>query len=489
MVNGEVSAVEALSPAARLFHAPRFNCHIIAIIGCRTSINPSVIKQGLNLTLLNHPRFSSKLVMDDKKDAKMKWTRSTVNVDDHVIVPDYDPEMENPDQFVEDYISYMTTMPMDFSKPLWELHLLNVKSSEAEATGVFRIHHSLGDGASLISLLLACTRKTSDPEALPSVPEHKGKGSSGGGRGFWWLFLAIWWAIRLIWNTIMDLLVFVATLLFLKDTENPLKGESAGDDHEHAPKRIVHRNVSLDDIKLVKKAMNMTVNDVVLGITQAGLSRYLNRSYGEIKIEHEQQNQNSSSLPKSMRFRATVLVGLRPTKGIQELADMMAKESKGRWGNCIGYVLIPFKIGLEKDPLDYVRKAKATIDRKKLSLEAFCTYSIAQLVINIFGFKVGGTIAKRVLSRITMAFSNVVGPLEDISFYGHPIAFVAPTVYGQPQALTIHYQSYVNKMTIVLAVDPNVISDPHQLCADIQESLTIIKDAVLQKKLIINDVV
>ncbi|TXG66555.1 hypothetical protein EZV62_007830 [Acer yangbiense] len=297
--------------------------------------------------------------------------------------------------------------------------------------------------------------------------------------------MAIWWAIRLIWNTIMDLLVFVATLLFLKDTKNPLKGESAGVDHEHAPKRIVHRNVSLDDIKLVKKAMNMTINDVVLGITQAGLSRYLNRSYGKI----EQQNQNSSSLPKSMRIRATVLVGLRPTNGIQELADMMAKESKGRWGNCIGYVLIPFKIGLEKDPLDYVRKAKATIDRKKLSLEALCTYSIAQFVINIFGFKVGGAIAKRVLSRITMAFSNVVGPLEDISFYGHPIAFVAPTVYGHPQALTIHYQSYVNKMTIVLAVDPNVISDPHQLCADIQESLTIIKDAVLQKTLIINDVV
>ncbi|KAI9156133.1 hypothetical protein LWI28_001110 [Acer negundo] len=470
MVN---EAVEALSPAARLFHAPRFNCHIIAILGCKTSINPSVIKQGLNLTLLNHPRFSSKLVMDDKKGVKMKWIRTTVNVEDHVIVPDYDPEMANPDQFVEDYISYMTTMPMDFSKPLWELHLLNVKSSEAEATGVFRIHHSLGDGASLISLLLACTRKTSDPKALPSVPEHKGKDSGGGRQGFWWLCLAIWRAIRLIWNTIMDLLVFVATLLFLKDTKNPLKGESDGVDHEHAPRRIVHRNVSLDDIKLVKKAMKMTVNDVVLGITQAGLSRSLNRSYG---------NQNSSSLPKSMRFRATVLVGLRPTKGIQELTDMMEKESKGRWGNCIGYVLIPFKIGLENDPLDYVRKAKATIDRKKLSLEALCTYSIAQFVIKIFGFKVGGAIAKRVLSRITMAFSNVVGPLEDISFYGHPIAFLAPTVYGHPQALTIHYQSYVNKMTIVLAVDPNVISDPHQLCADIQESLTIIKDAVQKVK-------
>ncbi|KAH7543863.1 hypothetical protein JRO89_XS15G0034700 [Xanthoceras sorbifolium] len=671
MVNGEASSttdddhqVEPLSPAARLFHAPRFNCHIIAIIGCKTSINPSVIKEGLKHSLINHPRFSSKLVFENKMRTKMKWTRITVNIEDHVIVPDLDPKMENPDQFVEDYISYMTTIPMDFSKPLWELHLLNVKTSDAEAIGVFRIHHSLGDGGSLISLLLACTRKTADPEALPTLPEHRRK-DSGGSRGFWWLFLAIWTAIKLVWNTFMDLLVFVATLLFLKDTKNPLKGESA----EHGPMRIVHRTVSLDDIKLVKTAMSMTVNDVVLGVTQAALSQYLNRSYSKVKQDHEQENQNSCSLPKSMRFSATVLVNLRPTTGIQalsigdpkepltvlddklkvkqfeareihrpqpksksmghdwgvrggglgigphkgiwkrlagdkmkvetgnkfkemygkrnsvklqsaykqneveddfgspppagsvklntddamdvkevmdivnsgtipssdmglvilefhallnklrvlgccfsprstnsvadglskyalvsksvsfwiencppsDLANMMAKKSKVRWGNCIGYVLIPFIIALQNDPLDYVRRAKATIDRKKLSLEALCTYSIAKLV--------GGAIANRVLSKITMAFSNVVGPLEDISFYGHPLAFLAPTVYGHPQALTIHFQSYVNKMIVVIAVDSNVISDPRQLCEDIEESLRIIKDAAVEKTFMFKDVV
>ncbi|KAK4851189.1 hypothetical protein QYF36_013075 [Acer negundo] len=192
----------------------------------------------------------------------------------------------------------MTTMPMDFSKPLWELHLLNVKSSEAVATEVFRIHHSLGDGASLISLLLACTRKTLDPDALPSVPEHKGKDSNGGGRGFWWFFMAIWWAIRLIWNTIMDLLVFVAKLLFLKDTKNPLNGESAGVDHEHDPKRIVHRNVSLDDIKsfLKKKPSSVKKHDISSLEEEASLSsrlylRFLTASseidhwFGELTVE------------------------------------------------------------------------------------------------------------------------------------------------------------------------------------------------------------
>ncbi|XP_044464005.1 wax ester synthase/diacylglycerol acyltransferase 11-like [Mangifera indica] len=461
---------EPLSPAAQLFHSPSFNCYIVAIIGTRTRLDPVVIKQGLK-TLINHPRFSSKLVTQGRK---MRWARTTVNVDNHVIIPDLDAELENPKNFVEDYISHMTTQPLDLSKPLWELHLLNVKTSEAEAVGVLRIHHSIGDGASLISLLLACTRKTRDPEALPSVPVQKNEGPGGRAKGVWWVFLAIWSGIMLIWNSVVDLIMFSATTLFLKDTKTPLKGDGPG--NEHAPKRFVHRTLDLEDIKLVKNAMNMTVNDVLLGVTQAALSRYLDR----IDSKTDQDGgQKSSNHPRNIRLRASALVNLRPTTGIQALAEMMEKGSKCRWGNKIGYVLLPFKIGLQNDPLNYVHGAKATMDRKKLSLEALCTYSVAKFVLKAFGCKVGAATAVRVLSNTTMAFSNVVGPSEEISFYGHPIAYIAPSVYGHPQALTIHFQSYVNKMSVVIAADPDVIPHPHQICEDVDESLQIIKKAAL----------
>jgi hypothetical protein len=184
---------------------------------------------------------------------KKKWRRTTVNLEDHVIIPDLDPEVDFPDQFLEDYISNLTRNPMDLSKPLWELHLLCMKTSDAEAVGVFRIHHSMGDGASLVSLLLACTRKTSDPEAVPSVPVKKRAGSTNSG-GFWWLFLAVWSGLRLIWNTLVDMLVFVATIVFLKDTKTPIKGSPGV---ELNTKKFVHRTVNLDDIKLVKNALNM----------------------------------------------------------------------------------------------------------------------------------------------------------------------------------------------------------------------------------------
>ncbi|EEF45726.1 conserved hypothetical protein [Ricinus communis] len=413
---------EVLSPAARLFHAPRFNCYIISIIGSNTAIDPGLVKVSLQQTLVKHPRFSSNL-------------------------------------------------------PLWELHLLNLRTSNAEAIGVFRMHHSIGDGASLMSLLLACTRKTSDPDSLPTIPVQKRAGSGSSPGGFWWFFIAIWLVLRIIWNTFVDLILFSATILFLKDTKTALKGSSGVD---LKPKRLVYRTISMDDIKLVKNKMNITINDVILGITQAGLSRYLYAEYGEAK------QQKKISLLKRIRLRATVLINLRPTPGIQTLAELMSKESnqaKWGWGNRIGYIVLPFRIALQDDPLEYIRQAKAAIDRKKLSLEAICTYRIAKLVLAIFGVKVASAIAHRFLLNTTMAFSNVVGPLEEISFCGHPISFLAPSVYGHPHALTIHYQSYFNKMTIVLAVDPDVIPHPHNLCHHLEESLNIIKDAVVDKGL------
>lgn len=222
-----------------------------------------------------------------------------------------------------------------------------------------------------------------------------------------------------------------------------------------------------------------------MGVTQAGLSRYLNRKYGDQSEIEDGENGKKNNIPKSIRLRASVLVNVRPTPGIQTLADLMADESnnpKWGWGNRIGYIILPLTVGLQDDPLEHLRRAKAMVDRKKLSLEATFSFHSAILLIKLFGAKASAAIARRVISNTTLAFSNVVGPLEEISFYGHPVAFIAPSVYGSPHALTIHFQSYCKKMTIVLAVDPDVIPDPHKLCDDLEKSLEIIKDSVVKRE-------
>jgi hypothetical protein len=48
----------------------------------------------------------------------------------------------------------------------------------------------------------------------------------------------------------------------------------------------------------------------------------------------------------------------------------------------------------------------------------------------------------------------------------------------------IHVVSYVNKMKIIVSVDEGVVPDPHQICDDIEESLKLIKNAVIEKGLV-----
>ncbi|RRT38971.1 hypothetical protein BHE74_00031104 [Ensete ventricosum] len=62
--------------------------------------------------------------------------------------------------------------------------------------------------------------------------------------------------------------------------------------------------------------------------------------------------------------------------------------SGDRWGNLLGYLLLPFPVAMYKDPLEYVRKGKAIADRKKNSMEALFTHRSAAVVFKHCGFKV-----------------------------------------------------------------------------------------------------
>ncbi|CAI5511980.1 unnamed protein product [Closterium sp. Naga37s-1] len=71
--------------------------------------------------------------------------------------------------------------PFDPNRPLWQVHLIHLPAGsrpgeprQPHSAAVFRIHHALGDGISLMSLLLAATRRTDNPDLLPSLPGSLG---------------------------------------------------------------------------------------------------------------------------------------------------------------------------------------------------------------------------------------------------------------------------------------------------------------------------
>ncbi|MCE3215535.1 hypothetical protein HAX54_002743 [Datura stramonium] len=381
----DIAAVEdePLSPTARLFQDSRFDVHAVAFMACKTRISPQPVKDKLARTLLKHPRFTSLMVVDEENVADMKWVQTKVDLDQHIIIPEVDES--EAEKFVEDYIYNLSKTSLDRSKPLWDLHIINVKTRDAESVAVFRVHHSLGDGTSLISLLLACTRQTADELKLPTIPTKKRRPTPSGyseKEGWFKLLGTLWLFIRMLVNSAVDVFMFIITIIFLKDTKTPISAVNT------VPRRIVHRIISLDDMKFVKNAMDVTINDVALGLTQAGLSKYLNRRYA-VGGKDKGATERNNNLPNGIRLRSCLIINLRSSAGIEDLADMMEKGSKGNrgWGNWFGYVLLPFKIALRDNPLDYVKEAKATVDRKKLSFEALFTFTIAELLIKFFGVK------------------------------------------------------------------------------------------------------
>ncbi|KAF6173054.1 hypothetical protein GIB67_006430 [Kingdonia uniflora] len=472
---------EPLSPASRLFHEPSYNCYIIVTMRFKEKIDVDVFKSGIEKSLATHPRFSSLHVMDTTKHGEMKLVQTVVDIENHFYVPHLDPNMNTPDQFVEDYISNLSKTTINMSKPLWELHILNIKTMESEAVVVFRIHHSLGDGPSVISLLLSCCRKISNPEAVPTVATRKRLVSMTmiNSNIFLWWFLKIYAIFRLVWNTIVDISICTAVSVYLKDVHTPLKGPPGV---EFRPRRFVHRTVSMDDIKLVKSATNSTINDVVVGVATAGLSRYLNRIYGKNTIEEEKNN-----LPKNIWITASIPVNLRGSAEIQDLTEMMENRiQKIKLSNKIGSILFPFAIALRHNPLDYIWDAKATIDRKKQSLGAKYLFFFSNLIAKIFGYKVATALFNRGLLHISAIFSNIAGPLEEISMFGNPVESIGVSVYGLAEAFTLHFHSYAKKMTMVLSVDEDTIPDPHHLCDDLEESLRLIKDAAIASRIMRN---
>ncbi|MCO5553434.1 hypothetical protein L7F22_006955 [Adiantum nelumboides] len=165
-----------------------------------------------------------------------------------------------------------------------------------------------------------------------------------------------------------------------------------------------------------------------------------------------------------LRVRACALVNTRKSPGLQELKSMLSGGAQARWGNNMGYVILPVPLLADENPLNYVHKAKSIIDKKKLSLGAAFSYASGKFLISLIGSKVPKRLTYNCTSHTTLAFSNIFGPLEEIQFFGHPVTHIIPTVAGQPQALCVHVQSYMGKVTLVVSSAKDIIPDPERLC-------------------------
>ncbi|KAI5002631.1 hypothetical protein ZWY2020_027281 [Hordeum vulgare] len=352
---------------------------IVLMMGLGAPVNLPVFRDGIETELVTRlPRFHSIQVMDESTYGQPRWVNTDVNVDDHIVIPRLDPldVASDPEKAVEDYVASLSLLPMDRCRPLWEFHFLDFPTSEAASTVVLRLHHSIGDCMSITTLLVASSRSMANRARLPAMPpppKRTGPIYQPPARPplssvhYLALFAWIWSYFVLVWHTLVDTALIVATILFLSDPRTLfIRAQDHGESSRR--KRFVHRSLSFDDVKLIKTAMNCTINDVLVGVTSAALSQYYFRKTGD-------------SNTKKIGLRSCVLVDARPVSTRQTYVTRVET------GNRLSGLMCPFNITLQDDPLEYVREAKRFMHRKKSSLAVMFTPVVGEMLVKYFGIK------------------------------------------------------------------------------------------------------
>lgn len=353
---------------------------------------------------------------------------------------------------LQDLVSDLMSTPLDFTKPLWQFHL--VEGYQGGTAWICRLHHCIGDGIGLMRVLLAMADKS--PDAVWQPPEEP-EGSQRG-RSPWRIITGpataaidatrrvtgavVSGGIDLVSNPsqAMDYARFgtettmaLGRLLLLPpDPKTIYKGPLG------VPKRAAWSDpISLPKVKAIGRATGSTVNDVLLSAVAGALRRYAHTHSQEVE---------------GLNVRGVIPVNLRHESAQVEL------------GNRFGLVFLSLPLGID-DPLDRLFEVKRRMDELKGSQEAVVVFGILNaigmapseienLVIHIFG------------AKATAVMTNVPGPRQPIYFAGAP---VREMMFWVPQSghlgLGVSIFSYNDQVWLGVATDQGLTPDPGTIVA------------------------
>ncbi|KAI4298475.1 hypothetical protein L6164_032029 [Bauhinia variegata] len=422
---------EPLTPAGRLFLQPEINQVIHCVMGLKNQIDIDAIKSGLcNSPILKHPRFTSLMVRDSR--GFEHWRRTDIDIESHfVIIDDPVSSAASDESVINEYLAGLSIDPSSLStdKPLWEIHLLMAQ------------------------------RRVDDGDDLPMMVSAIRSMSNGRTRTCW---RNLWGFLLMLWFSFIYVLEFTLRSLWLRDRKTPITG---GAGVELWPRKLATARFCLQDMKVVKAVLaHATINDILYGIISAGLSRYL-----DIR--------EPNGLQDGLQITGLAMVNLREQKELQDLSHLMRGNSGARWGNKFGVLLLPvyYQRSNCTDPLEYVKRAKTVMDRKKQSFEALFSYKLGDLVMSYFGSKVASLLNYRTICNTSFTLSNVVGPKEEIMFYGNPVTFLRASSSSLPHALTMHMLSYAGRADMQILVAKDIIPDPEFLAKCFEDALLEMK--------------
>ncbi|KAL7128938.1 hypothetical protein ABFS83_13G028600 [Erythranthe nasuta] len=460
--------LEPMSPSAQYLKSSALSLTILAVLELQHPIEDSVaIKLVKEVFLPINPRFSSIMVAGG--NGEKKWKRVEVNLDEHIHVPVF-PATETGyhDEFFGEYLSGMAAEELPPHRPLWEIHMVKHRTRSAAESVVFKLHHSLGDGYSLMGALLSCLQRLDDPSIPLTFPAGKscvGGGGGGGccsvlrrGRGFF----------KGMVHTACDFGWSVLKSSLIEDDESPIR--SGDDGVEFRPIVTSTTTFSIDQIKQIKTKLNVTINDVVTGIIMLGTRLYM---------------QKASQISSEAKSTALVLLNTRAAAmgaGYKSVSEMVEPGSKMPWGNRFAFLHVPIpKLSDVEllDPLIFVKKVHRTIKKRRNSAGIYLTGQLLDLIRKIKGPESASRYIHGTLKNTSMAISNLIGPIEPMALANQPINGLYFAVAGPPQSLSVTIVSYVGKLRIAMTVEKGFM-DPNKLKSCVEYAFEAIYKAALQ---------
>jgi WS/DGAT/MGAT family acyltransferase len=375
---------------------------------------------------------------------------------------------------LQEMASDLMSTPLDFSKPLWQFHLIE---NYGEGCAIMcRLHHCIADGMALVFVLLSLT------DMVPGVPPPTGSSfnvdeaveNDGTSNALNALVQQGARAVGTVWQTTskmaseglealvnpahaMELALkgtdtaFAAGRLFLRspDPKTLFKGELGV-----AKRAAWSKPLSLRDVKTIKNVTGGTVNDVLVSAMTGGLRRYM---------------LNKGAKVDGLNFRAAVPVNLR------------TPQEMGKLGNKFGIVFLSLPVGIS-DPLERLHEVRKRMLELKNSKEA----PVALGILSAMGLspqELQGTLVRLFGSKTTAVMTNVPGPPMPLYLAGRKIDEL---MFWVPQSgrvsLGISIISYANRVNMGIATDAGLVPDPDLIMAGFYEEFEALMALVQEAK-------
>jgi WS/DGAT/MGAT family acyltransferase len=413
------------------------------------------LAQRLEERMTQYPRFVQCVVEDA---AGATWVKDAgFDMANHLVLEKLPKTSKAAEQkALQDRLAELCMQPLDRRHPLWQFHL--VAHYKGGSALILRIHHCIADGIALISV----TQSLMDGGAPPPVRPRRMERPHGAED---WIVQAlvkpltqfVVKALEMagegasrslhmmqdaplekgvagtvdIAKTAYQVLNDLAALALMPDdSQTGLKGQPG------FQKRVAWcAPVPLAEVKAVGKALNCSVNDVLLSCVAGAIGAYL-------------QAQGESVRGKVIR--AMVPVNLRPLEHAYKL------------GNQFGLAPLVLPIGVD-NPIERVYAVRHRMGELKGSMQPLLTFgmlAVAGLLVKPAQHAMLSLFSK----KTTAVMTNVPGPATKLKLCGSTIE---ETLFWVPQSgtvgLGVSILSYGGGVQFGVVSDSTLCPDPQQI--------------------------